>query len=60
MKLNNDTLDIHLNTESNGWTLYLFNYNICKHLNVSDICIGYIIKGQIHFDIYKKKSPSLT
>ena len=49
MLLNDDTSHIHLNTESNGRTLYLFNYNVCKNLNLRSICVRDIIKGRIHF-----------
>ena len=48
MQLNGDTLHIWLNTKFNKRTLYLFNYNAYKHLNVSDICEQDIIKDQIY------------
>jgi hypothetical protein len=40
MLLNNDTLHITQNADSNSQTLYLFNYNMCKHLDVGGICVG--------------------
>ena len=48
MQLNNGTLHVRLNTESNDRTLYLFNYNVCKRLNISDIYVVDIIRCQIH------------
>jgi len=39
MLLNSDTLHTRLSTESNSRTQYLFNYNTCKHQNVSGICM---------------------
>ena len=48
MQLNGGISHIRLNTESNGRTQYFFNYNVYKHLNISGIYIGDIIKGQIH------------
>jgi len=48
MQLNDGISHIRLNTESNGRTQYFFNYNVCKHLNISGIYVGDIIKGQIH------------
>jgi hypothetical protein len=41
-------LRIHLNTKSNDWTRHLINYNMCKHLSLSNICMEDIIKDQIH------------
>ena len=48
MSLNNSTLHTRLSTESYGQTLYLFNYNVCKHQNDCCIFVGDIIKDQIH------------
>jgi len=48
MSLNDSTLHTRLNTESNSQTLYLFNYNVCKHQNVSHIFVEGIIKDQIY------------
>ena len=48
MLLNGGALHTRLSTKSNGQTQHLFNYNVCKHRNVSDICIGDIIKNWIH------------
>jgi hypothetical protein len=43
MQLNNDMLQIRLNTESNSQTLYLLSYNVCKYLNENDIYVEDII-----------------
>ena len=48
MQLNDGTLHIQLNTESNDRTQYLFSYNTCKHMNASSIYMRDIIKGWIH------------
>jgi hypothetical protein len=47
-QLNGVILHIRLNTESNNQTLHLFNYNVCKHMNISDIGMRDIIKGRIY------------
>jgi hypothetical protein len=48
MLLNNVILHTQLNIEFNDRNLYWFNYNVCKHQNVSGICVRDIIKGRIH------------
>jgi len=48
MQLNGGTLHIRLNTEFSDRTRPLFNYNLCKHLNVNGICMGDIIKDRIY------------
>jgi len=39
MLLNSSTLHTSLSTESSDRTQHLFNYNVCKHQNVSGICM---------------------
>jgi len=43
MQLNGGTLHIRLNIEFNGQPRFLFNYNMCKHLNIRDIYMEDII-----------------
>jgi hypothetical protein len=55
MLLNGGTLHTRLNTESNNWTQYLFNYNVYRHWNVSR---GYH-KRLDSFEIAKLKGSSI-
>ena len=55
IELNNDTLHIQLNIKSNSRTQYLFNYNVCKHSNVSGIYIEGYHKRSDSFEIAKLK-----
>jgi hypothetical protein len=48
--LNNDTLQIHSNIKFNGQTQYLFNYNMCKHLNINIILVGIPLKVRFIWD----------
>jgi hypothetical protein len=53
MQLNSGILHIQLNTEFNSRTRPLINYNVCKHLNVSDIYMGGHHKRLDSFEIKK-------